>query len=106
MDGNNNFDAKVRTAFNVLLFDKISLAHRYSVDAVLDESLSKHLATGKLFVGQKLRVSCLLVSILYDKNSLCQFIRISRMLPAYSFVFCFEDMGSRPAWMDWPRITP
>jgi hypothetical protein len=28
------------------------------MDAVLDVPLSKHLAAGKLFVGQKLRVIC------------------------------------------------
>lgn len=34
---------------------------RYSLDAVLDVLLSKQLAAGKLFVGQKLRVLCISV---------------------------------------------
>ena len=32
------------------------LSHRYSVDAFLDVMLLKQLASGKLFIGQKLRV--------------------------------------------------
>lgn len=47
--------------FNVLISLNASLARRYSVDAVLDAPLLKQLAAGKLFVGQKLRVRCLLI---------------------------------------------
>jgi len=38
---------------------------RYSINAILDVPLSKQLAAGRLFVGQKLRVICWPVFIVY-----------------------------------------
>jgi hypothetical protein len=73
-------------------------------DAVLDVPLLKHLAAGKLFVGQKLRVVCsfLLFFFLpfFEQN-------ISfRIVYCLQFILSCADLGSRIMWLGWACFPP
>lgn len=58
------------------------LCYRYSVDALLDVVLLKQLASGKLFIGQKLRV--INSSVVSNLHSLVQHLSRSSLCLQYN----------------------
>jgi hypothetical protein len=73
---------------------------RYSINAILDVPLSKQLAAGRLFVGQKLRVMCWPLFVYLSFNN------YNTDNIEFPFHIPFADLGSRIMWLEWASFTP
>jgi len=80
---------------------KVVFFCRYSINAILDVPLSNQLAVGRLFVGQKLRVMCWHVVIVY-----LTFYDYNKVNTEFCFHISCADLGSKNMWLEWACFTP